>query len=86
MPMQAARLERVEGLHAPFQKLVAFAVALELDLEIARESGRACVGIDLHGVVNDRSTGTSGSNDLGFLPRRATADASRQDRRAAARP
>ena len=33
-------LEGVEGLHAPFEKLITLAIALKLDLEVAPEGIR----------------------------------------------
>ena len=47
-------LEGLEGLLAPFEELVAFAVALELDLHIAAEGLAAAEGVDLDGVVDDQ--------------------------------
>ncbi len=46
-------LKRVEGLHAPFQKLVALAIALKLQIEVLLKRRRAPRKIHLHGVVHD---------------------------------
>jgi len=45
-------LEGVERLHAPFQELVAFLVALEFDLHVEIECIGATVFVDLNGMVN----------------------------------
>ena len=67
-------LERVECLHAPFEKLVTLAVAPELDFQVPLE----CVGEPFTSTCTEwsttRSTGTSGSMIFGFLPMRATAE------------
>jgi len=47
-------LEGLEGFLAPFEELVAFAVALELDLHIAGEGAGATEGVDLDRVVDDQ--------------------------------
>ena len=44
--------ERVEGLHPPFEELVAFAVALEFHVQVARHRFRAAGEIHLHRVVH----------------------------------
>ena len=49
--------EVVEGLLAPFQKLVAFAVALELDLGVPRQGVRRGKEIHLNGVIDDQIDG-----------------------------
>ena len=67
-------LERLERLHAPFEKLVALAVALELHLQVLLQRiGRAGKSTCTEWSTT-RSTGTSGSMILGFLPSRATAE------------
>ena len=47
-------LERVECLHAPLEKLVALAVALEFHLQIFLQRIRAAGKIHLHRVVHDQ--------------------------------
>jgi len=47
-------LERIEGLHAPFHELVAFPVALELQLHVEVERVPGAVVVDLHRMVNDQ--------------------------------
>ena len=45
-------VEGLEGLHAPLEELVAFAVAGELDVQIERERFGGAGEIDLHGMVD----------------------------------
>ena len=66
-------LERVERLHAPFEKLVALAVALEFHFQIFNASAEPAKSTCTEWSTT-RSTGTSGSMILGFLPSRATAE------------
>src|SRR5690606_26241715 len=60
-------LERVERLHAPLEELVALAVALELELEIAHERLGRAGKIHLHGVVDDQVDRHERLDDLGIL-------------------
>ena len=63
-------LERVERLHAPFQKLVTLAVALEFHVQISLPAHRR---VPAKSTCTEwsttRSTGTSGSMIFGFLPK-----------------
>src|SRR5262245_1917010 len=63
-------LERVEGLHPPFQKLISRAVALEFDLHIFPQRVWRAGYVDLHRVVNDQVYGNQRLDDL-----RASAEA-----------
>ena len=60
----------VKRLHAPFHELVALAVALEFELHVQVQRILLAVVVHHDRVVTTRSTGTSGSIFLGFLPRR----------------
>ncbi len=60
-------LERVERLHAPLEELVAFAIALELEVEIAAEGVGAPGEIDLDRVVDDEIDGNERFDELGVL-------------------
>ena len=72
-------LERVERLHAPFEKLVALAVALEFHVQIARHANPALPAKSTCTEWSTtKSTGTSGSMIFGFLPSCATARAHRR--------
>ncbi len=62
--------ERVERLHAPFQKLVALAIALEFDFEIVCIASAVPAKSTCTEWSTTRSTGTSGSMIFGFLPSR----------------
>jgi len=61
-------LERVERLHAPFEKLVALAIAPEFHLQIFLQRIHAAGEIHLHRWSTTRSTGTSGSMISDFCP------------------
>ena len=47
-------LERIEGLHAPFEELVTLTVALELQVQVLAQGIRRTVVIHLHRVVHDQ--------------------------------
>ena len=57
--------ERVERLHAPFHELVAFVVALELELHVEVERVLRAVVVDHHRVVDDQVHGDQRFDDLG---------------------
>ena len=58
--------EVVEGLAAPFQEFVAFAVALELALGIVEQGELRAELVDLHGMVDDEVDGDLGV-DFGWI-------------------
>ena len=60
-------LEGVERLHAPFQKLVALAVAREFQVQIARHGIRAAGKIHLHRVVHHQVHRHQRLDDLRIL-------------------
>ena len=60
--------ERVEGLHAPFQKLVTLAVAREFEFEILGKRVAAAGEIDLDRVVNDQIDGHQRLDDFWIFP------------------
>jgi hypothetical protein len=60
-------LERVERLHAPFQKLVALAVAREFQIQVARHRIRAAGKIHLHRVVHHQIHRHQRLDDFGIL-------------------
>ncbi len=66
-------LERVERLHAPFQKLVALAVAREFQIQFFAIESALPAKSTCTEWSTTKSTGTSGSMILGFLPSLATA-------------
>ena len=57
--------EGFEGLLAPFEELVAFAVALEFVLHVEEEGLLRAVDVDLDGVVDDEVDGDEGLDELG---------------------
>src|SRR5215470_2573093 len=60
-------LERVEGLHPPFQKLITRAVAPEFDLHIFPQRVGRAGDVDLHRVVNDQIYGNQRLDELRVL-------------------
>ena len=60
-------LEGVEGLHAPLEELVAFAVAGELQVEVLLERVTGAGEIHLHRVVHHEVDRHQGLDDLGVL-------------------
>ncbi len=79
-------LEGVEGLFAPLEELVAFAVAVEFEVEVAGERVAGAGEIDLHRVVHDEIDGDERLDHFRVLAhgvRRRSAW--RRDRPAAAR-
>ena len=60
-------LERVKRLHPPFQKLVALAVARELQIQIPRHRIRAAREIHLHGMVHHQIHRHERLDDFGIL-------------------
>ena len=60
-------LEGVEGLHAPLEELVAFAVAGELQVEVLLERVTGAGEIHLHRMVHHEVDRHQGLDDLGVL-------------------
>ena len=58
--------EGLEGLLAPFEKLVAFPVAFELVLHVEHEGLLGAVDVDLDGVVDHQVDGDEGFDELGI--------------------
>ncbi len=56
--------ESIEGLLTPFQELIAFAVAMELEVEIARERITRAGIVDLHTVIDYQIHGNKGLDHL----------------------
>ena len=59
--------ECVERLHAPFQKLIALAVAREFQIQILRHRIRAAGEVHLHGMVYDQIHRHERLDNLGIL-------------------
>ncbi len=57
--------EGVEGLHAPFEEFVAFAVACEFVFEVELKCGGGACGVHLHGVVHDEVHGHEWLDEFG---------------------
>src|SRR6185437_5295287 len=59
--------EGVEGLHAPFQELIALAVALKFDFEILAERVGRPGEVDLNGMVDHEVDGHERFDDFGVF-------------------
>ena len=80
-------LERIERLHAPFDELVALAVALEFHFHVEPQRIRAVVVIHLHRVIHHQVYRHQRFDDLRILAQLARRHrALRRDRPAAALP
>ena len=58
----------MESLLAPFQKLVTFRIALELNVQVLFQGIRTACPVHLHGVVHHQVHGDQRFNDGGVLP------------------
>ena len=59
--------EGLEGLLAPFQEFVAFAIPFKFVLHIEHEGLWGAVDIDLDGVIDDKIDGNEGFDELGIF-------------------